>query len=413
MNAGVVQDLRQAIEGERALACRLPDGRAACLSLTATATAVAVADENVSCYDLAGRPYVLVRDGGTYRRALDGRWLEKRPAAGTDARVRRMLSTEEGVAIAEAARRDVEAVWAALAGSAGVIAEGRLRGIAAMDPGSLRADAARFASLYRPVGVLPPDQYLALVVQLTEGCSWGACTFCDLYRGTRFRVKTVEEVRAHAAGIRAYFGESLALRRSLFLGDANALCLSDERLMSLVETATAAFPELAARGVAAFVDLVSGPRREARQYAALAGAGLRRVYIGLETGDAALLSWLDKPGTPEDAVELVDALHATGIGAGVIVLVGAGGRRFAEGHVRGTAEALTRMRLTPRDIVYFSEIVEHPGLEYARRMERDGIVALDAAELGEQRRAIAAGWRPADVTRPPRQVRYDIREFLY
>ena len=395
------------------IACRLPDGRAVRFSLRPEATIVAVGDEDVSSYDLAGRPYALVREGGTWRRALDGRWLEKRPAQGGTPRLRRRVSAEDGAAVAEAARLEVEAVLAALPDTSPGAPVCRLQRIVSMDPCALQADAARFAALYGPVGILPPDQYLALVVQITEGCSWASCTFCDLYRRTRFRVKSPAELRAHAAAIRGYFGDSIALRRSLFIGDANALCVAHERLLPLLEIVAAEFPDRAERGLAAFVDAFSGRRTSALQFSAYARLGLRRVYVGLETGDASLLQWLDKAGTPQDAVALVDALHESGIAVGVIVLVGAGGRRFAAEHVRRTSEVLTRLHLNGADILYFSEIVEHPGREYARRMAAEGIARLDAANLAEQRRAIAMSFRPATPAQPPRQVTYDIREFAY
>ena len=53
--------------------------------------------------------------------------------------------------------------------------------------------------VYSPVGILPPDQYLALVVQATRGCAFNTCTFCDLYRDG-YRVKSAAE-RAKTAVI--------------------------------------------------------------------------------------------------------------------------------------------------------------------------------------------------------------------
>ena len=63
-----------------------------------------------------------------------------------------------------------------------------------MDAAALRDDAARFLAASGPVGILPPDQYLALVVRVTEGCSWNACTFCSLYRDVPFRWKRPDEL---------------------------------------------------------------------------------------------------------------------------------------------------------------------------------------------------------------------------
>ena len=125
--------------------------------------------------------------------------------------------------------------------------------------------------------------------------------------------------------------------------------------------------------------------------------------MGLETGDPGLLAWLEKPGSPQDAVDLVGALHEAGIAAGVIVLLGAGGERFAAAHAARTAEVLTAMRLGPGDLVYFSEYVDEPGLAYGRRAAgAPDLQPLSPARNGESRRAILAAFRPADPARPPR-----------
>jgi radical SAM superfamily enzyme YgiQ (UPF0313 family) len=287
----------------------------------------------------------------------------------------------------------------------------RLRTIVAMDAAALREDAVLFLSASGPVGVLPPDQYLALVVRVTEGCSWNACTFCRLYRDVPFRFKSPDELERHIDALRAYFGPSLALRRSVFLGDANALCLAHDRLLPLAGVVAARLP---GRPLHSFVDAWTGARRSVAEWRAYAGLGLKRVYVGLETGDPSLLAWLEKPGSPQEAVDLVGALHEAGVAAAVIVLLGAGGERFADTHVAGTAEALSAMRLGPDDLVYFSEYVDDPGLVYARRAAgAPDLRPLSPDRCLEQRRAIQAALRPADPARPPRTATYDIREFVY
>ena len=100
----------------------LPDGRPATLLLGEASTVLSVDDALVSSWDLAGRPYALVRETGTYRRGLDGRLLWKREATADGPRLRRRLSAAEGEPVVEAARRDAEAALAAChseGGSAG------------------------------------------------------------------------------------------------------------------------------------------------------------------------------------------------------------------------------------------------------------------------------------------------------
>jgi hypothetical protein len=201
------------------------------------------------------------------------------------------------------------------------------------------------------------------------------------------------------------------LRRSLFLGAANALCTAGARMLPLMEAAVRAFPQAAAGGVYAFVDAWAG-RRRAAEYQDYAALGLRRVYVGLESGDPELVSWLRKPGTPEDALSLVEALHESGIAVAVIVLLGAGGERFFNAHARRTAELLARMELGPLDILYFSELQTQPTLDYARRAQVEGVEPLARPRIDEQRRAIELGLARGG-RRLPRRATYDVREFVY
>lgn len=421
------------------LRVRLGDGRSASLRLAGDATVLAVGDHTVSSFDLAGRPHALVRDGLTWRRAFDGRFLVKGGRDMASGDTRRRVAASEGLPIAAAARLEARAIAAALAAqavdaAAAVVdeAQHRLGGIAGMDDAALDADAARYRTVYRGgVGILPPDQYLSLVVQLTEGCSWNACTFCDFYRHKHFHLKSLDELRAHVAAVHAFFGPALALRRTLFLGDANALCVGHERLLPLLEYVSVRFPVaepglgagarrawLSERpermeAVCAFVDAFTGAHKHAEAYREYARLGLRRVYVGLESGDPDLLRWLDKPGSPKDAEQLVATLREAGVAVGVIVLLGAGGEAFFETHASRTAEVLRRLGLGPGDLLYLSELVESESLPYAERAARDAIRPLTAERIAEQARRMLAGLSASTSNPGPRIARYDIREFVY
>ena len=432
------------VVSERLLRLTLPDGRTATLLVGEASTVLAVGDIVVSSWDLAGRPYALVRESGTYRRGLDGWLLRKREATADEPRVRERLSAAEGAPIVEAARREADAACEALAAEvacgrgggaaaapadATVVAEAiaRLRLVGAMDERALADDAVRFLAVCGPVGILPPDQYLSLVVRITEGCSWDACTFCSLYEGMPFRVRTRAEVARHAAALRAYFGPSLALRRSVFLGDANALCLSSDILLPRLDAVVEAFP---GRPLYSFVDAWTGSRKAEAQWRACRERGLRRVYVGLETGDPALLARLGKPGEPQDAVRLVGSLHEAGVAAGVIVLLGAGGEAFAEHHAKRTADVLAAMSLGRDDIVYFSEYLPEAGRGHGREGDdrpqahaggrgfdlgpartNDVVPGLAPEALARQRVAMSASL-PGGAG-GPRLASYDLREFTY
>ncbi len=180
------------------------------------------------------------------------------------------------------------------------------------------------------------------------------------------------------------------------------------------------------RPLYSFVDAWSGSRKLGAQWHACRERGLRRVYIGLETGDPALLARLGKPGGPQDAVRLAGSLHEAGVATGVIVLLGAGDEAFADDHARRTAEVLAAMRLGRDDIVYFSEYLPGAGRGHGREGEDrtsaraadkepdrtdDAAGALAPVALARER-AVIAGALPTGAD-GPRLASYDLREFTY
>jgi len=283
-----------------------------------------------------------------------------------------------------------------------------------------RADAGHFLRVYRPLGILPPDQYLALVLQMTEGCSFNTCTFCTFYRDRPFRIKSPTEFRAHILAVRDFLGDSLALRRGIFLADANALVVPQRQLVPLLQVLREeqvglkdlrGFKPDTAVPLFAFLDGFSGSKKSADDYAELAAHGLARIYIGLESGHDPLLSWLHKPGRAADAVKAARAIKAGGVQVCAIVLLGAGGTHFAEGHVRDTIQAINSMTLTAGDLIYFSDFVSLPGQPYGQIAEYDAVKPLTIDQMHTQRREIESGLKFAGM--PPKLATYDIGEFVY
>ncbi len=395
----------------------------------------------VIVYDLAGRFYSLYKDtepqgGHHYRRSLSGQMLQK--WSGADGRQRRWLEQPEADARIDFAADQLQQLRAALSAFDWqwltppdqpsqvhdfiTVIERSAR----FDSTTARSDAARFADVYSPIGILPPDQYLALVLQATEGCSFNTCTFCDLYHQA-FRVKSPDEFREHIRRVRAYLGESIMLRqRSIFLGAANALAMPMTRLVPMLEVVQQEFvahgglpnppasdgfdnPSGALPKVYAFLDAFTGTRKSIEDYRALAQLGLKRVYIGLESGHDPLLRFVKKPGQAADAIETVRAIKAAGINVGVIVLIGLGGDRFVDGHTCDTQSVLNEMELGHGDLIYFSDLVEEPGTPYPLIAAQHNIRALTADERAAQRAAIRNGLNLNGA----KVSNYDVREFVY
>ncbi len=351
-------------------------------------------DSSVYSFDYTGRLWTAMLAGKSYRRGLDGKVVAKWEVQNRE-RQRRWLSPTEAAALEETSRQAAAEVLAGVDNGAVRLDQplpelGRhgLRQAAAFDSSAYRQDVASYHQVYKPVGILPPDQYMAVVLQATEGCSFNTCTFCDFYRGRPFRIKKPEDFRRHAETVKDYLGEGLNLRRTLFFGDANALVTPMPRLLPLFDIANEVYDVERLGGIYAFLDGFSGERKTSQDYTELAKRGLKRVYIGMESGSEALLQFLKKPGKPSDVAHAVEAMKAGGVAVGVIVLLGAGGHAYAKEHVRETIAALNNMPLDLDDIIYFSELIENEDLPYVQDAYQAGLKPLTAEERIAQANAI-------------------------
>jgi hypothetical protein len=409
------------------------------ISVRSHSIAVTLAGVPVYIFDRIGRLHQAYVGGRNYLRGLDNRVMEKWGRSQLGVPIRRNLPPRESLALLE----DVYAKMSHLrhAVSTGSVerlddrrddrapleeARRALEAVGQWDAERLQADGKRFLSIYKPIGILPPDQYLALVLQATEGCSHNRCTFCTFYRDREFRIKSVAAFEDHIAEVKAFFGPALSMRRTLFLADANAVVIPQRLLIPMMDLVNASF-EIVPRGMSlsryrrhhpgalggvhAFVDAFTTRHKTVQHFTELAERNLRRVYIGLETGHDPLLTWLRKAGTSADALEAVRNIRAGGVAVGVIVMLGIGGRRFSAQHVVDTVAVLNAMELDGEDFVYFSQFVEQPGSDYNRIAAEEKVAPLNQPEVRAQMRAIQRELRfPGE---PPRTSVYDIREFIY
>ncbi|HEY3340364.1 MAG TPA: radical SAM protein [Anaerolineae bacterium] len=373
----------------------------------------------VFSFDYAGRMWTALINEVSYRRGLDGKIIAKWQTTARE-RDRRWLSRDEAIRVEEQARQTTAQLYQAVQTGAARLreplpAEGHLviqRAIA-FDAAQSLADARRYYQVYKPVGILPPDQYMAVVLQATEGCSFNTCTFCTFYKDRPFRIRRPAEFRAHAEAVRDFLGAGLSLRRTIFLGDANALVTPMPLLLQLLDEVHAVYDVDKLGGVYAFLDGFSGERKSVADYRALAAQGLKRVYIGMESGNDGLLTFLNKPSKPDEVIRAVRSMKAGGVAVGVIILLGAGGHEYAEGHVADTVRALNAMPLDMDDIIYFSELVTSEALDYTQAAYQAQLNPLTQHERIAQGEQIQAGLRFDPERGVPHISRYDIREFVY
>ena len=82
------------------------------------------------------------------------------------------------------------------------------------------------APLYRP-----PSEAKSLIFQVTLGCSFNECSFCDMYRRKEYSERSWEEVKAEID----LMAKTMPETTRIFLADGDALNLSTDYMIQIVE----------------------------------------------------------------------------------------------------------------------------------------------------------------------------------
>lgn len=86
----------------------------------------------------------------------------------------------------------------------------------------------------------PPSEWKSLILQVTNGCSWNKCTFCDMYtaENKKFKPKKLEEIEQELISIQQ---SGLPVNR-VFLADGDAMMLPFRRLLEILQLINRYFP---------------------------------------------------------------------------------------------------------------------------------------------------------------------------
>ena len=207
------------------------------------------------------------------------------------------------------------------------------------------ADYERFHSIYKAISILPPDRYRALVIQVCEGCPWNRCTFCKLFTDRNFRQRTLEEVKKHARSIKEFFKDGLNYYQSIFLADANTLVMKTENLLKIILWLKDFFSDYPLLNrFDSFVDIRSGYKKSLEELKTLKEAGMKRIYIGVETGAEELREFLNKSGKNEEVIEFIKNSHLAGLEISAIFMVGVGGDKYSLVHIEKTIKLLKQIK---------------------------------------------------------------------
>lgn len=237
--------------------------------------------------------------------------------------------------------------------------------------------------LYRP-----PSEARSYIVQATIGCSHNLCTYCDMYRDKRFRVRELGEVLEDIT----MAGRAYPDMDKVFVADGDALVMDLDRWLTILSACRDTFSRF--RRASCYATAENVLEKSPDELRTLCEAGLEMLYIGPESGDDVTLKRIVKGGTFAEHVEAANRAHAAGMQLSVIVLLGAGGVARSEEHARETGRLITEM-----DPAYVGALTLTviPGTPQARMVEKGHFTLPTIPQLLREMRTIVEHAQPSST----------------
>lgn len=193
---------------------------------------------------------------------------------------------------------------------------------------------------YQGIVIRPPSEAESLILQVTYGCSHNRCTFCPTYKGTRFQIRPLEDVKKDIDEA----ARSPWFWRRVFLCDGDPLIMPQQNLIEILAHIRKKMPHIERVGI--YGNAKSVLRKSVDELKALKELGLGIIYLGLESGDPEVLKEVNKWGDPEKMIEAAKRVREADILLSVTVLLGLAGddKEKSLRHAKLTAEVLNEMK---------------------------------------------------------------------
>lgn len=227
--------------------------------------------------------------------------------------------------------------------------------------------------------IRPPSEADSLLLQVTNGCTWNKCKFCQLYKHTKFKAYSADSIKAdidnmayQAERVRAYrlengawdidrLNQELAYIDSederhcfymianwligggenVFLQDGNTTALSSGRLSDVLIYLRQAFPNI--KRVTSYGRAENLAKVTAEEFAELKEAGLDRIHSGFESGSDEVLKLINKGVTSQEEIKAGRNVKAGGIELSIYFMPGVGGKALTEENALGTAHVINEI----------------------------------------------------------------------
>ena len=182
----------------------------------------------------------------------------------------------------------------------------------------------------------PPSEWKSLILQVTNGCSWNNCSFCDMYtaENKKFRPKKPDDIEQELIKIAQ---SGLPVGR-VFLADGDAMMLPFKRLKEILVLIKQYLPQVTR--ISSYCLPRNLTNKTVEQLTELRTLGLSLMYVGCESGDDEVLQLIDKGETYQSSLVAMNKIKQAGMKSSVMILNGLGGPELSEQHAVNSAKLM-------------------------------------------------------------------------
>jgi len=182
----------------------------------------------------------------------------------------------------------------------------------------------------------PPSEWKSLILQVTNGCSWNKCTFCDMYTSDnkKFKPKKIDLIEQEIISVAQ---SGLATGR-VFLADGDAMMLPFKRLKEILLLIRKHLPQVTR--VSSYCLPRNLTNKTVEQLSELRELGLKLMYVGCESGDNEVLELIEKGETFQSSLVALNKIKASGMKSSVMILNGLGGPELSKQHAINSARLM-------------------------------------------------------------------------
>ena len=180
----------------------------------------------------------------------------------------------------------------------------------------------------------PPSEAKSLIFQITIGCSFNECSFCDMYRNKEYSERSWDEVKAEID----LMAKQLPDTTRIFLADGDALNLSTDYMVKTVEYLYSSFQKL--ERVSCYAMPMNLLKKTPEELKRMNEAGLNMLYLGIESGSDIILKKITKGATSETIIRACRKAIENGFTLSCIIILGLGGKTYSQEHIKETARVV-------------------------------------------------------------------------